>query len=102
MTRRLALIVNPIAGMGGAVGLAGTDGERAERARELGATGGASERALSALRALQGIDVSVATCSGPMGAEIAERAGLRYEVVVDIDHRSTTAADTRRAAATAA
>jgi predicted polyphosphate/ATP-dependent NAD kinase len=100
MTRRLALIVNPIAGMGGAVGLAGTDGERAERARELGATGSACERALSALRALQGMDVIVETCSGPMGAEIAGRAGLRYEVVVDIDRQSTTAADTRRAAAT--
>jgi predicted polyphosphate/ATP-dependent NAD kinase len=99
MTRRLALIVNPIAGMGGAVGLAGTDGERVQRARELGAIGGACERALSALRALQGIDVIVETCSGPMGAEIAGRAGLRHEVVVDIDHRSTTAADTRRAAA---
>ena len=101
MTRRLALIVNPIAGMGGAVGLAGTDGERAERARELGATAGAGERALSALRALQGIDVVIDTCSGPMGAEIAERAGLHCEVVVEIDRQSTTAADTRRAAATA-
>lgn len=100
MTRRLALIVNPIAGMGGAVGLAGTDGERAQRARELGAIGGAGEKALSALRALQGTDVVIETCSGAMGAEIAERAGLRYEVVVDIDHRSTTGADTRRAAAT--
>jgi len=100
MTRRLALIVNPIAGMGGAVGLAGTDGERAERARELGAIGRAGEKALSALRALQGTDVVIETCSGAMGAEIAERAGLRYEVVVDIDHRSTTGSDTRRAAAT--
>jgi predicted polyphosphate/ATP-dependent NAD kinase len=100
MTRRLALIVNPIAGMGGAVGLAGTDGERAQRARELGAIGSAGERALSALRALQGIDVVVETCSGPMGAEIAQRAGLRYEVVVDIDRQSTTSADSHRAAAT--
>jgi predicted polyphosphate/ATP-dependent NAD kinase len=101
MTRRLALIVNPIAGMGGAVGLAGTDGERAQRARELGAIGSSGERALSALRALHGIDVVIETCSGPMGAAIAERAGLQYEVVVEIDHGSTTSADTRRAAATA-
>ena len=100
MTRRLALIVNPIAGMGGAVGLAGTDGERAEQARALGAIGGAGERAVTALRALQGIDVSVETCSGPMGAEIAERAGLHYEVVVPVERQSTTAADTRLAAAT--
>lgn len=100
MTRRLGLIVNPIAGMGGAVGLAGTDGERAERARELGATASAGERALSALRALQGVDVIVETCSGAMGAAVAEEAGLRYEVVFDIDCKPTTAADTRLAAAT--
>lgn len=100
MTRRLGLIVNPIAGMGGAVGLAGTDGERAERARALGAAACASERALSALRALQGVDVIVETCSDAMGAAVAEEAGLRYEVCVDIDRKSTTAADTRLAAAT--
>ncbi|HKU15717.1 MAG TPA: NAD(+)/NADH kinase [Steroidobacteraceae bacterium] len=100
MTRRLALIVNPIAGMGGAVGLAGTDGARADQARALGATNVAGERALSALRALQGTDVIVETCSGAMGAEIAERAGLRHEIVVDIAGNATTAADTRHAAAT--
>jgi predicted polyphosphate/ATP-dependent NAD kinase len=100
MTRRLGLIVNPIAGMGGAVGLAGSDGERAQRARELGAIGGAGERASSALRALQGLDVVIQTCSGPMGAEFAERAGMSCEVVVAIERQSTTAADTRRAAST--
>lgn len=100
MTRRLALIVNPIAGMGGAVGLAGTDGERAEQARALGASGTAGERALSALRALQGVDVIVETCSGSMGGALAERAGLRHEVVVDIGREPTTSADTGRAAGT--
>jgi predicted polyphosphate/ATP-dependent NAD kinase len=99
MTRRLALIVNPIAGMGGAVGLAGTDGKRAERARDLGASAVAAEKALSALRALQAVDVIVETCSGAMGAEIAQKAGLRYEIVVDVGSEFTTAADTRRAAA---
>jgi predicted polyphosphate/ATP-dependent NAD kinase len=100
MTRRLALIVNPIAGMGGAVGLAGTDGRLADRARELGAVGIAGERALSALRALQGVDdLTIETCSGAMGGGLAERAGLRHEVVVDVDVRSTSSADTRRAAA---
>jgi predicted polyphosphate/ATP-dependent NAD kinase len=91
--------VNPIAGMGGAVGLAGTDGERAKRARDLGASVVAAEKALSALRALQAVDVIVETCSGAMGAAIAEKAGLHYEIVVDVGSESTTAADTRRAAA---
>ena len=100
MSRRLALIVNPIAGMGGTVGLTGTDGDRAEQARALGASGTAGERALSALRALQGVDVVVETCTGSMGGAIAERAGLRHEVVVDIGRELTTSADTRRAAGT--
>lgn len=100
MTRRLALIVNPIAGLGGPVGLAGTDDDRAQRALALGATGAAEERALAALRALQGVDVRVETCSGAMGAVVAERAGLRCDVVVDVGTEPTTAADTRRAAAT--
>ena len=99
MTRRLALIVNPIAGLGGAVGLSGTDGDRALRARALGATQLAPERALTALRALQGMDLCIETCSGAMGAEVAARAGLSCNVVVDVATVDTTAADTRRAAA---
>lgn len=98
MGHRLGLIVNPIAGMGGAVGLAGTDGERVGAARALGAKGFAGDRTLLALRALQGLDLVVETCSGAMGAAIAEHSGLRCEVVVDVAHGATSFADTRRAA----
>ncbi|HKS56278.1 MAG TPA: NAD(+)/NADH kinase [Steroidobacteraceae bacterium] len=99
MGHRLGLIVNPIAGLGGAVGLAGTDGERANAARALGAKSLAGDRALLALRALQGLDVVVETCSGAMGATVVALSGLRSEVVVDVPHESTSSADTRRAAA---
>jgi predicted polyphosphate/ATP-dependent NAD kinase len=98
MGHRLGLIVNPIAGMGGAVGLAGTDGDRVAAARALGAQGIAGDRALLALRALQGLDAVVETCSGAMGAAIVERSGLRCGVVVNVAQESTSSADTRRAA----
>ncbi|WP_115864381.1 ATP-NAD kinase family protein [Halorussus litoreus] len=49
--RRIGVVVNPIAGMGGRVGLKGTDGKVAE-ARERGAQPRAPDRATDALRAL--------------------------------------------------
>ncbi|MFC4549187.1 N-acetylglucosamine-1-phosphate uridyltransferase, partial [Halorussus sp. GCM10023401] len=50
--RRIGVVVNPIAGMGGRVGLKGTDGKVAE-ARERGAEPRAPERADDALAALR-------------------------------------------------
>ena len=101
---RLGLIVNPIAGMGGRVGLKGTDGaDVLARAQRLGAVPDAEERADRALARLerQGADVVVVTAAGAMGADIAARHPFATEVVGPgrRDDETTTAADTRAAAA---
>jgi predicted polyphosphate/ATP-dependent NAD kinase len=80
---RIGLIVNPIAGMGGAVGLKGTDGPLLDEARRRGAQPQGPARALAALRVLASLPVPprVLTCAGAMGADIAGEAGLETEVV---------------------
>src|SRR6056297_2902529 len=96
--KRLGLVVNPIAGMGGAVGLKGTDGVLVEEARRRGAQPQAQKRALTALQALQRAEqtVEVLTCEGSMGADAAEAAGLPHRVVFR-PHHPPGAADTRNA-----
>jgi predicted polyphosphate/ATP-dependent NAD kinase len=102
--RRLGLVVNPIAGMGGRVALKGTDGERALRlARERGAVPIAPQRAERALRRLaaSGPPLRVLAAPGTMGAELAATAGLEVETTAAAAEpgRDTRPADTRNAVA---
>ena len=96
---RLGLIINPIAGMGGAVGLHGTDGVSYRRAEELGAAPIAEKRAARALRrlasALPNLDLLAA--AGKMGEDAARRAGFGVEAV-PVRPPPTAAEDTERAA----
>ncbi|WP_135302940.1 ATP-NAD kinase family protein [Haloarcula amylovorans] len=97
--RRIGVVVNPIAGMGGRVGLKGTDGKVAE-ARERGAEQRAPERAREALASLAaaGTDVELLTYGDPMGATEARDAGFDPTVVGHpADPGTTTTADTRAA-----
>lgn len=100
--KRVGLIVNPIAGMGGRCGLKGTDGaEIYARACELGAVPEAPDRALVALRQLAAAnsDVELLTVSGEMGEQEARDAGLQPTVLFTTDgEHLTTSEDTRRAA----
>ncbi|MFI5530688.1 ATP-NAD kinase family protein [Kitasatospora sp. NPDC051853] len=97
----VGLVVNPVAGLGGAVALKGSDGAGVQaRALALGAVPRAGERAAAALRALHARrpGVLVRTVAGAMGEESARAAGVPYEVAFRAGE-STGAADTRAAVA---
>jgi len=107
-TRKVGLIVNPVAGLGGTVALKGTDG-LADHATRLGAEPLAALRAETALRALRGagypslvqneVQLQLVAAGGVMGAVVARDAGLCVSAVTDCESSAvTTAEDTRRAA----
>ena len=98
--KKLGLIVNPIAGLGGAVGLKGTDGATTYlRALEMGAVPRAAPRAVEALRELGRLDgLEVLTYPGPMGENEAWEGGLSPTLIGSADAGDTSAEDTRRAA----
>ena len=80
--RKIGLIVNPVAGMGGSVGLKGTDGDMHARALELGASPVSPARTHEFLEHLpKRDDIRLLVAPGAMGADNAEAAGLTYEVV---------------------
>ncbi len=101
MTKRLGLIVNPIAGMGGRVGLKGTDGEDTlKKALSLGAKREAPIKVKKALNYIKknvpGIEIL--TYSGDMGKEECTDSGITPTVIGDIDCKITTYKDTEEAA----
>ena len=101
--KKLGLIINPIAGMGGRVGLKGTDGEGAlRRARALGARPEAHRRAVEALKVVAAgmPNVALLTCGGAMGEDAALECGMKPALVEAgrEDGDATTADDTRKAA----
>lgn len=97
--KKVGLIINPIAGMGGRVGLKGTDGVL-QRAIELGATPKAPLRSKQAIEMLIEIQdqISLITCSGDMGENEAKDIGLHIEHIINIDSKTTSSEDTRVAA----
>lgn len=96
--RRIGLVVNPIAGMGGRVGLKGTDGKVTE-ARARGAEPRAPDRAREALERLHELepDTELLTYDGAMGADTVRAAGFEPSVVGTAAGEETTADDTRQA-----
>ena len=100
--KRIGLIVNPIAGMGGRVGLKGSDGkETLELARKLGAVPECPGKAITALQQVKNNfsgDVQIIAYPASMGENEALGAGFQPKVIGDINLEETTAADTIQAA----
>jgi len=81
---RVGFVINPIAGMGGAVGLKGTDGAAVlKEAVDRGAKKVAVHRAITALMALRELDLELSflTCAGEMGESALKESGFDMEVV---------------------
>lgn len=100
--KKLGLIVNPIAGIGGRVGLKGSDGEEIFReALKRGAVMESGKKALAAAQVLKEAEesVDIYTCPGRMGEEICKEAGLRCTVLekCTVSGGHTTSEDTIRA-----
>jgi len=98
--KRLGLIVNPVAGIGGRVGLKGSDGaEIQKRALALGAVPQSLNRAIQALERIKTVDgLEVITYPGEMGEDAARACGFQPKVIGLITPGKTTAEDTRSAA----
>lgn len=96
--KKIGLIVNPVAGMGGSVGLKGTDG-KVDEARQRGAIPHALERARITLALLaREKGFHFITCSGAMGGDLLRETGYREFEILYIFSGESSARDTRAAA----
>ena len=98
--KTIGFIVNPIAGMGGAVGLKGTDGRDVlEKAMVLGAEPVAPTRAEEFLSELRPVKerVQLIAGAGKMGEDEARKQGFTF-TVVGTRREKTTAEDTKEMA----
>jgi len=95
--KKLGLIVNPVAGIGGRVGLKGSDGaEIQKKALELGAAPESQDRAIQALERIKGVDgLEIVTYPGEMGEDAVRSCGFEPTVIGSIEPGATTAQDTQ-------
>jgi len=100
LPKRLGLIVNPVAGLGGRVGLKGSDGaEIQKKALRLGAVPQSLDRAIQALERIKPVDdLEVITYPSEMGEDATRACGFEPTVIGSIKPGETTPEDTIRAA----
>lgn len=90
--KKIGLIINPIAGMGGRVGLKGTDGKEVlEKARSLGAEPEATTKASLMLQQLTALSkhVKFLTGTGQMGANVLSEYDFNFDVIHAVSGDST-------------
>jgi predicted polyphosphate/ATP-dependent NAD kinase len=99
MKKKIGLVVNPIAGMGGKVGLKGTDGEEnLRKAVEKGALRESPDKTIRTLKNLKEIKdkIKIYTYSGQMGEIECLKSDLDCRVLKEVDD-STSSRDTVQA-----
>lgn len=99
--KKIGVIVNPVAGMGGRVGLKGSDGvDILKQARALGARPEAPNRAVEALKVIGRLKdrIEVITYPFEMGEDECRKAGFSPTVIGGITSGETTPDDTQAAA----
>ncbi|AWB68204.1 ATP-NAD kinase [Saccharobesus litoralis] len=97
---RIGLIINPYAGIGGAVALKGSDGEQTrDKALASGAIPQAQNRVLTALQNLTQFSqhLHFITASGDMGESCLQTLGLSYNVAYQVTNHPSLAEDTENA-----
>jgi predicted polyphosphate/ATP-dependent NAD kinase len=93
--KKIGLIVNPIAGMGGSVGLKGTDGDAYKKAIELGAKPTTPQRIEDTLTLINRKDLYFLVAPSKMGEDFIKKFNFKYEVVSEIA-KETNADDTKK------
>ena len=94
--KKIGLIINPIAGMGGAVGLKGTDGQDIlKKAIQLGAIPQSGKKSKITLKTIveNGKKFKLLTCLGAMGEEVASELHIKPDLIA-IDSSKETSSQT--------
>ncbi|MAQ02347.1 MAG: ATP-NAD kinase [Alteromonadaceae bacterium] len=96
---RLGVVINPFAGIGGAMALKGSDGEAIrQQALAAGATKLANDKMARALTKLTAFsNLLVLTASGEMGEHCCAALGLEHQVIYTSQSAETTPEDTENA-----